>query len=315
MLSLSLVIIGLDNTILNVALPSLQDDLDPPAVDGRLLPARFRRAPAGAFGGVPTALVASRPTGGGWRRSAAPQPLLRCWSTSAEQLIVVQLRDGCRRRDDHAGDARDLPNASPPRMSAAKRSRSGPAMALIGSRPRAALRRPPAGVVRLAPGFMLTWRIVALALALGVPRLRPQQPRPRAGGLRPARVVLSILALTSLVYGVIEAPEAGWDGRHDALLVRPVSSASVLSSARCAPRCMLDLKLFENPRFSVASIGDQPRLIRALLCLTQGTALLAWEAGAATAGRSPSARLPAPSVQARRPLRHPEFLLWHLFRS
>ena len=50
-LSLSLVIIGLDNTILNVALPTLQARVRhhplPAAVDGRLLPAGVRRPAAG----------------------------------------------------------------------------------------------------------------------------------------------------------------------------------------------------------------------------------------------------------------------------
>ena len=76
-LSLSLVIIGLDNTILNVALPSLQTastrQLDV-AVDGGLLPAGVRRNPA-HLGRPATAWAQARPPA---RALISAAPAWRC---------------------------------------------------------------------------------------------------------------------------------------------------------------------------------------------------------------------------------------------
>lgn len=97
--------------------------------------------------------------------------------------------------------------------------------------------------------FLLNVPIALAALAAGwvlVPESRhPAPPRPDLPGL-----VLSVAALTTLVYGIIEAPASGWTsakvtGSLATALV--TGTAFVLRESRArAP--MLDLRLFRNPR-------------------------------------------------------------------
>ena len=78
----------------------------------------------------------------------------------------------------------------------------------------------------------------------------PLRPRVDRGGL-----VLSTLAVLTLVYTVIEAPEQGWLA---AQTVAGFVAASALVAAFIAyelrvPHPLLDMRLFKNPRFSAAS--------------------------------------------------------------
>jgi EmrB/QacA subfamily drug resistance transporter len=99
--------------------------------------------------------------------------------------------------------------------------------------------------------FLLNVPIALAALAGGgilVPESRPPSPpRPDVPGL-----ALSVVALGSLVYGIIEAPAAGWTSLAllGALGLAAVTGATfVLHEAR-ARQPMLDLRLFRNPRLS-----------------------------------------------------------------
>jgi EmrB/QacA subfamily drug resistance transporter len=99
--------------------------------------------------------------------------------------------------------------------------------------------------------FLLNVPIALAALAAGwtlVPESRhPTPPRPDLPGL-----ALSVAALTTLVYGIIEAPASGWTSAKVAgslATALVAGTAFVLREAR-AREPMLDLRLFRNPRLS-----------------------------------------------------------------
>ncbi|WP_345893778.1 MFS transporter [Nocardioides sp. TF02-7] len=80
----------------------------------------------------------------------------------------------------------------------------------------------------------------------------PSPRRPDIGG-----AVLSTVGLTSLVYGVIEAPTRGWS---DPVTVGPISAGLVLLAGFTAWELrvrepMIDLRLFAQPQFLWASVA------------------------------------------------------------
>jgi EmrB/QacA subfamily drug resistance transporter len=97
--------------------------------------------------------------------------------------------------------------------------------------------------------FLLNVPIALVALAAGwilVPESRhPSPPRPDIPGL-----VLSVVALATLVYGIIEAPSAGWTSAAvlGSLGLAVVAGAAFLRHETRAREPMLDLRLFRNPR-------------------------------------------------------------------
>jgi EmrB/QacA subfamily drug resistance transporter len=102
--------------------------------------------------------------------------------------------------------------------------------------------------------FLVNLPVVALAILAGWP-LVPESRDPTATPLDPIGAGLSIAALVGLVYGIIQAPEDGWS---DPLILGAFSVAAVLSAAfiwweRRVGHPMLPMELFGNPRFSVAS--------------------------------------------------------------
>ncbi len=66
---------------------------------------------------------------------------------------------------------------------------------------------------------------------------------------------LSIIGLVSLVWAIIEAPDHGWGGARTlgGFLVALVAIASFITWERRIPQPMLDVRFFKNPRFSAAS--------------------------------------------------------------
>jgi EmrB/QacA subfamily drug resistance transporter len=99
--------------------------------------------------------------------------------------------------------------------------------------------------------FLLNLPIAIAALAGGwvlVPESRhPSPPRPDLPGL-----VLSVATLASLVYGIIEAPSAGWTSLAvlGSLGLAAVAGAAFLLHEAWTRQPMLDLRLFRNPRLS-----------------------------------------------------------------
>ena len=104
--------------------------------------------------------------------------------------------------------------------------------------------------------FLVNVPLCAVALiggALLVPTSRDAHRTP----LDPAGGVLSIVGLSTLVYGIIEGPARGWTSgavvAAFAVAFLVLAAFVVVETRRPVP--MLDLRLFRNPRFSAASLA------------------------------------------------------------
>jgi EmrB/QacA subfamily drug resistance transporter len=256
-LSLSLLIIGLDNTILNVALPSLQEEFDASTstlqwmVDSYLL----------VFAGL---LLAMGTLGDRFGRKRALQTglilfggasLMVLFVETSGQLIAVRAVMGI-------GGALIMPATLSiisnvfPREERAKAIGIWSATAAVG-----------VGLGPLFGGILLEffdWKSVFLlnvpvafiALVRGF-SLVPESRDPHPGRFDFAGVVLSVTTLVSLVYGIIEAPEAGWTSASTLGcfgLALGLGAAFIAWELRTKDP-MLNLSFFRDPRFSVASLG------------------------------------------------------------
>jgi EmrB/QacA subfamily drug resistance transporter len=256
-LSLSLLIIGLDNTILNVALPSLQAEFGASTstlqwiVDSYLL----------VFAGL---LLTMGTLGDRFGRKLGLQVGLALFGLaslavlvveSANQLIAVRALMG-------VGGALIMPATLSiitnvfPREERSKAIGIWAAMAAVGI-----------GLGPLAGGLLLEWfdwtavflvnvPVAAVALAAAAV-LVPESRDPKPGRFDVGGAVLSMATLATLVFAIIEAPERGWT---DPLILSSFGAAALLAASfvrwelRVAEP-MLKLSYFRNPRFSVASMG------------------------------------------------------------
>ena len=80
----------------------------------------------------------------------------------------------------------------------------------------------------------------------------PSPPRPDVAGLG-----LSIVALTALVYAIVEAPARGWTSATvlGSLALAAVAGAAFVARERRASEPMLDLRLFRNPRLAWGTVA------------------------------------------------------------
>ena len=102
--------------------------------------------------------------------------------------------------------------------------------------------------------FYLNIPVVLIALVGGA-LLVPTSRDPEVHPLDPVGALLSIAGFTALVYAVIEAPENGWLA-PSTLLVFALAAALLVLFGLWEWRTsdpMLDLRFFRNPRFSAAS--------------------------------------------------------------
>ena len=256
-LSLSLLLIGLDNTVLNVALPTLQTHFSASAstlqwiVDAYLL----------AFAGV---LLTMGTLGDRFGRKRALQggliifgsaSVLAALAQNSEQLIAPARRDGHRRGDDHARDAVGDHGRLP-----ARGTREGDRHLVgdrgRGHRPRPVRRRPAARVVLLERVFWLNVPIIAVALFAGHV-LVPESRDPKPGAFDLVGAGLSVATLTTLVYSIIEATPRGWTTRwcSAGFAAALVLGALFIWWERRVASPMLPLRFFADPRFTVASVG------------------------------------------------------------
>ena len=102
--------------------------------------------------------------------------------------------------------------------------------------------------------FLVNLPVVAIGLLAGV-FLIPDSKDPSAPRLDPIGAVLSILGLTAVLFAIIEAPENGWT---DPVTIAGFLIGAVLLGAfawweRHTDHPMLDFTFFSNPRFSAAS--------------------------------------------------------------
>jgi EmrB/QacA subfamily drug resistance transporter len=256
-LALSLLIIGLDNTILNVALPSLQEEFDTSSstlqwiVDSYLLVFAGLLLTMGTLGdrfGRKRALMAGLALFGG----ASLAVLL---VDSANQLIAVRAAMG-------VGGALIMPATLSIITNVFPKEERGKAIGIW-----AAMAAVGIGLGPLAGGLLLEWfdwtsvflvnvPVAAVALAVGFV-LVPDSRDPKPGAFDVVGALLSIATLVTLVYGLIEAPERGW--------TNPVILASFVAAAALGAGFvrwelrtadpMLNLAFFRNLRFSIASAG------------------------------------------------------------
>ena len=255
LLSLSLVIIGLDNTILNVALPTLQREFDASAtslqwmVDAYIL----------VFAGL---LLTMGSLGDRYGRRRALQvglvvfgfsSLFAAYSSSAEQLIAARALMGI-------GGAMIMPSTLSILTNVFPREERGKAIGIW------------AGVAGLGIGlgpltggilleyfwwgsvFFINIPIAVVALMGGL-ILIPESRDPHPASLDIPGAVLSISAVTILVYSIIEAPVRGWT---DPLVLVGFLAGLILLAAflyreAVTDHPMLNLSYFRNPRFSAGA--------------------------------------------------------------
>ena len=254
-LSLSLLIIGLDNTILNVALPSLEKEFDASTstlqwmVDSYLLVFAGLLLTTGTLGdrfGRKLALQAGLVLFGGGSLAVLAVE-------SAGQLIAVRSVMGLGAALIMPATLAIISNVFP-REERAKAFGIWAGMASIG-----------VGLGPFMGGllleyfdwssvFLLNVPVAVAALALGF-ALVPESRDPKPGAFDVPGAGLSVAALTALVFAVIEAPEWGWT---DTRILGCFAAALALGAAFIAwelrtTQPMLDLSFFRNRRFSVAS--------------------------------------------------------------
>jgi len=254
-LSLSLLAIGLDTTILNIALPTLQDEFHASAstlqwmVDAYLL----------VFSGL---LLVFGTLGDRFGRKLALQTgvsifglasLCAAFAHSAEAVIAVRAVMGI-------GAALIMPATLSIIANVFSGEERGKAIGIW-----AALAAIGIGLGPLAGGLLLEWfawwsvfflnvPVAAAAVLLGV-RLVPESRDPQPGSFDMPGAALSTAGFGLLVYAIIEAPRHGW---LSALVLGSLAAAALLLAAffvweRRSPEPMIDLGFFRNLRFSVGT--------------------------------------------------------------
>jgi EmrB/QacA subfamily drug resistance transporter len=254
-LALSLVIIGLDNTILNVALPTLQDEFRASASSLQWMVDSYLLVFAGlllVFGTLGDRLGRKRALHAGVSIFGLAS-LGALVADSSGEVIAVRAAMG-------VGAALIMPATLSIIANVFPAEERGKAIGIW-----AALAAIGIGLGPLAGGLLLEWfdwssvflvnvPFALAALLLGI-RYVPESRDPRPGRFDLIGAALSTAGFSILVYAVIEAPDEGWlSGIVLGLLALAVAllAAFVWWERRTADP-MLDLGFFRNPRFSVGT--------------------------------------------------------------
>ena len=256
-LALSLLVITMGNTILNVGLPTIREELDASSsqlqwiVDSYLLVFAGFLLAAGSLGdrfGRRRALLTGLVTFG-------IGSILAAISDSATALIASRALMGLGAAGIMPTTLSILTNIFPagerPKAIAAWAAVSGLGIA-IGP---------------ISGGFLIehfAWSSiflinipVALACIAGAVWLVPESRDPESPRIDVTGTVLSITGLSAIVWGLIEAPERGWG---EPLILSAFGGGAAIVAAFIAWECrtdhpMLDVRVFRNLRFSAASIS------------------------------------------------------------
>ena len=256
-LSLSLVIIGLDNTVMNVALPSIQEQLGVSGstlqwiVDAYLL----------SFAGL---LLASGNLGDRHGRKRALQAGLiifalasvaGAFAASGGALIAARAAMG-------VGGSLIMPATLSIIMDVFPQEERGKAMSVWAGMAAIGVGLGPligGAVIEISSWPAVFWinvPIALTALTLGL-RLVPESRDPNPGALDKPGLFLSVAGLTSLVWAIIEAPDRGWT---DGFVLAAFAAAAVLGvlfvrRQRRTRDPLLDVGLFKRPAFSLGSLA------------------------------------------------------------
>ncbi len=256
-LNLSLLVIIVDNSILNVALPTLQDSLKASTSQLQWMVDSYTLVFAGL-------LLTAGTLGDKFGRRGALQvgmtvfgigSLLSAFAGSASHLILTRSLMGVGGAFIMPATLSIITNVFPPE----ERGRAiafWAAIAGVGSS-----LGPISGGLLLAHFywgsiFLVNLPIVVFALIAGV-FLIPTSKDPANAKLDFVGAGLSILGLVSLVYAIIEAPQDGWTSsktlRAFGFSVVALAAFALWESRSDHP--MLDVNFFKNPRFTAASSG------------------------------------------------------------
>jgi EmrB/QacA subfamily drug resistance transporter len=254
-LSVSLLVISVGNTILNVALPTVQSELDASSselqwiVDGYLLVYAGLLLAAGTLGdrfGRRRALVTGLVV-------FAIGSVLAALSDSSSALIASRALMGVGAAGIMPTTLSILTNIFPD-GERAKAIAVWSAVAGLG-----------VAIGPIAGGWLiehLDWRWIFLfnlpavaACIAGAAVLVPESRDPGKPKLDVVGALLSIAGLSAFVWGLIEAPERGWTSLT--ILAAFAGGAAILAAfaawERRVAEPMLDLGVFRNARFSAAS--------------------------------------------------------------
>jgi EmrB/QacA subfamily drug resistance transporter len=256
-LCLALIVVSLDNTILNVALPTLQRKLNTSSsqlewiVDAYMLVFAGLLLTCGSLAdrfGRRRALIAGLVVFGGGSALAA-------FSSSSSHLIGSRALMGL-------GGALIMPATLSLITSIFHGKERTKAIAVWSGAAGLAVAIGP-----VVGGFLLEhfwWGSVFLvnvpiaAVAIGAALwLVPESRDPKESRLDPLGALLSTAGLAIVVWAIVEAPSRGWTSGG---IVEAFAAGSVLLAAfgaweLRAPSPMLDLSLFRNRRFSAASLS------------------------------------------------------------
>ena len=256
-LCFSLLVIVVDNSILNVALPSLQESLHATNSQLQWMVDSYTLVFAGL-------LLTAGTLGDKFGRRGALQvgmtvfgigSVLSAFATSPSQLIVTRGVMGIGAAFIMPATLSIITNTFPPE----ERGRAIAFWAAIAGV--ASAIGPISGGLLLAhfywgSVFLVNVPIVIFALAAGF-FLIPTSKDPSNARLDGVGACLSIIGLVSLVYGIIEAPQDGWGSPK--ILGAFALAAGVLAVFAWweahVEHPMLDVQFFKNPRFTAASSG------------------------------------------------------------
>ena len=254
-LCLSLVVITLDNTILNVALPTLVSDLKATNSQLQWIVDSYTLVFAGL-------LLSAGALGDRFGRKGALQiglaifgfgSLISVFASSPDHLIVTRAVMGI-------GGAFIMPATLSILTNIFPAEERGKAIGIW-----AGVSAIGVAVGPLLGGFLIehfSWHsifavnlpIVVAAIVLGA-LIVPTSKDPSAPKLDPLGALLSIVGLGALVYALIEAPAKGW-GDPQILTIFAVAVATLGAFAWWESRVaepMLDVSFFKNARFTAAS--------------------------------------------------------------
>jgi len=254
-LATSLLVVTIGNTILNVALPTIREELDASSselqwiVDGYLLLFAGLLLAAGSLGdrfGRRRALVVGLVTFG-------LGSVLAALSTSSTELIASRALMGVGAAGIMPTTLSIITNVFPdherPKAIAIWAAVAGLGVA-IG---------PISGGwliehVDYSAIFLVNLPAAVVCL-IGAALLVPESRDPDSPRVDVVGACLSIAGLTALVWGLIEAPEKGWTSTP--ILAAFGAAAAILAAfvawERRVDQPILDVRVFRNPRFSAAS--------------------------------------------------------------